>query len=36
MEVEKFKLFASKVTKNVNKVIVGKEKNSTKIHELKL
>ncbi|MBZ9685163.1 MoxR family ATPase [Clostridium estertheticum] len=31
MEVEKFKLFASKITKNVNKVIVGKEKNITKI-----
>ena len=31
MEVEKFKSFANKVTENVNKVIVGKEKNITKI-----
>ena len=31
MEVEKFKSFANKVTENVSKVIVGKEKNITKI-----
>jgi MoxR-like ATPase len=31
MEVEKFKLFANKVTENVSKVIVGKEKNIRKI-----
>lgn len=31
MEVEKFESFANKVTENVNKVIVGKEKNITKI-----
>jgi MoxR-like ATPase len=31
METQKFKSFANKVTENVNKVIVGKEKNITKI-----
>lgn len=31
MEIQKFKAFANKVTENVNKVIVGKEKNIRKI-----